>query len=154
MPSLSKPSDSPGHGRVRPLPPTSAAASAKGRANRRRDTSPERALRSELHRRGLRFRVDHPISTRLRRIRPDIAFTRARVAVFVDGCFWHACPHHGTMPKGNAEYWEPKLAENVERDRRTNAALADEGWTVVRIWEHVPVREAADIIERALGPRS
>lgn len=156
MPSSSKPSAS-DRGTsarlVRPLPPTSAAASAKGRANRRRDTSPERGLRSELHRRGLRFRVDHPVATAARPIRPDIAFTRARVAVFVDGCFWHACPEHGTMPKANATYWAPKLSENVERDRRTNTALAEAGWTVLRIWEHVPAEQAADMIERAVARR-
>lgn len=135
---------------VRPLPPTSSAASAKGRANRRRDTSPERAVRSELHRRGLRFRVDHPVLADGRRMRPDIVFTRTRTAVFIDGCFWHGCPDHGTTPKGNAAYWVPKLAENAERDQRTNAALADAGWTVVRIWEHVPPEEAADLIERSI----
>ncbi|MDP8942666.1 MAG: very short patch repair endonuclease [Actinomycetota bacterium] len=133
------------------MPPTSAAASAKGRANRRRDTSPERALRSELHHRGLRFRVDHPVPTPARRIRADIAFARARIAVFVDGCFWHSCPEHGTMPKGNAAYWARKLTENIERDRRTNAALTEAGWTALRIWEHVPAEEAADMIEHALA---
>lgn len=108
-------------------------------------------MRAELHRRGLRYRVDHPVEAMGRRIRPDIVFTRARTAIFIDGCFWHACPEHGTTPKQNAAYWVPKLAENVERDRRTDAALADAGWTVLRIWEHVPVREAADRIERAVG---
>ena len=77
-------------------------------ANRRRDTGPERALRSELHRRGLRFRVDHPVRTGGHTVRPDIVFSRARVAVYVDGCFWHSCPLHATLPKSNAAYWTPK----------------------------------------------
>lgn len=135
---------------VKPLPPTSAAATAKGRANRRRDTTPERALRSELHRRGRRFRVDFPIPAADRRIRPDIVFTGARLVVFVDGCFWHGCPQHGTHPKANAAYWAPKLAENAERDARTNRALEDAGWRVLRIWEHVPPDAAAAEIESAL----
>lgn len=125
--------------------------------NRRRDTGPELALRRTLHARGLRFRVDHRLAPPLR-VRPDVVFTRARVAVFVDGCFWHRCPDHGTSPKAHSDYWTPKLDRNVERDRETDEALAEQGWTVIRVWEHEPPEDAADRIEatvrgRRLDPR-
>ena len=109
----------------------------------RRDTGPELALRRELHRRGLRFRTHDPGVAG----RPDIVFTRARLAVFVDGCFWHRCPEHGTQPKNNGAWWAAKLDGNVARDRRQEQQLVDEGWTVVRIWEHEVVGEACDRIE-------
>ncbi|MGY1719052.1 very short patch repair endonuclease [Blastococcus sp. SYSU DS0552] len=109
----------------------------------RRDTGPELALRRELHRRGLRFRTHYPGLTG----RPDIVFTRARLAVFVDGCFWHCCPEHGTAPKNNASWWAAKLEANVVRDRRQDRELVDRGWTVVRVWEHEVVGEACDRIE-------
>lgn len=118
-------------------------------ANRRADTRPELELRSALHARGLRFRKDHPLSAPGRRsIRVDVVFTRARMAVFVDGCFWHSCPEHGLIPKANSDYWIPKLRRNRERDQQIDAALEAEGWTVVRVWEHEPVDEAAARIER------
>lgn len=119
-------------------------------ANRRRDTRPERLLRQELHRRGRRFRVDYPIVGDEFRTRPDVVFTRARLAVFVDGCFWHRCPEHGAIPQANRGYWEPKLAANVARDARTDEALARMGWQVVRVWEHDAVLAAADRIEAVL----
>src|SRR4051794_22042546 len=97
--------------------------STRFRANRHHDTKPERALRSELHARGLRFRKDLAIRAGPRLVRPDIVFTRARVAVFVDGCYWHACPEHGTLPRRNSPYWSRKLESNVERDRSVDAAL-------------------------------
>ena len=115
----------------------------------RRDTQPELALRSELHRRGFRFRVDRAPVPGLRS-RADIVFGPARVAVYVDGCFWHSCPEHGTRPKANADWWERKLARNRERDRETDRALREHGWEVVRIWEHEKVLEAADRVEAAL----
>lgn len=130
--------------------PSSPAATRVMRANRRRDTSPELALRGELHRRGLRYRVDYLIRLEGLRARPDIVFVRARVAVYVDGCFWHRCPVHGTEPKANAAYWKPKLDENVDRDRRATAALRAEGWTVVRVWEHTEVAATADAIQALL----
>ena len=117
------------------------------RANRRRDTKPELALRSELHRRGHRFRVDLPVQAGSRRVRPDLVFTRARVAVFIDGCFWHRCPEHGTMPKSNADYWKAKLDANVERDRTNTTALEGANWIVLRIWAHVPPAEGADMVQ-------
>ncbi len=120
------------------------------RANRRRDTAPERLLRSELHRRGLRFRVDVPIRYGEHVVRPDVVFPGARVVVFIDGCFWHACPIHGTSPKANSDYWAPKLRENVERDLRNTEGLEAAGWHVLRLWEHEPTRAAADAVERAV----
>ncbi len=120
------------------------------RANRRRDTGPEMALRRELHRRGLRFRVDHPPVEGLR-CRADIVFTRARVVVFVDGCFWHSCPEHATTPRANGDWWRTKLELNVARDRRNDTALSEAGWLVIRIWEHVPATVAANHVCDALA---
>lgn len=114
------------------------------RAIKRTGTKPEIALRAALHAMGLRFRKDLRLDLPDRRVRPDIVFTRRRVAVFVDGCFWHACPEHGRPPTSNDWYWTPKLQRNVERDREADQALAAAGWTVVRCWEHEPVSEAAE----------
>jgi DNA mismatch endonuclease (patch repair protein) len=121
------------------------------RGNRRRDTSPERRVRSALHRRGWRFRVDLAVAVAGGRARPDIAFTRRRVAVFIDGCFWHCCPEHGRPPLSNVGYWGPKLARNVERDRVDTERLRAAGWRVVRLWEHAPIGEAVVIVERELA---
>ncbi len=135
--------------------PASAARSANMKANRRTDTKPELALRSALHALGYRYRKDLRLDLPRRRVRPDIAFTSRKVAVFVDGCFWHACPDHGSAPKSNEWYWSPKLAKNVERDHAADAALAEAGWTVVRLWEHVPVADAVAAVIAAVGnPRS
>src|SRR4051794_29597338 len=116
--------------------PSSAAARAVMQGNRRRDTAPERALRSQLHCLGLRFRVDLKLDSGRSAPRPDVAFTRARVAVFVDGCFWHGCPQHGVRPRTNAGYWAAKVRRNQERDRRNELALEQAGWRVLRVWEH------------------
>nr|WP_221376996.1 very short patch repair endonuclease [Actinoplanes polyasparticus] len=133
-------------GRKSTLPtPLDAATSARLARQARAATKPELALRRELHRRGLRYRVNHP---RLPG-RPDIAFTRAKVAVFVDGCFWHRCPEHGTMPRNNRDWWQDKLDRNVARDRAKDSALADLGWTVLHVWEHEPPSAAADRVEQA-----
>src|ERR1700760_2297963 len=121
------------------------------KANRRSDTKPELALRAALHARGYRYRKDFRLDLPLRRVRPDIAFTSRKVAVFVDGCFWHACPDHGSKPQNNDWYWSPKLAKNVERDRAVDEALAQAGWTVVRIWEHVPLTDAIAAVIAAVG---
>ncbi|NNH21868.1 DNA mismatch endonuclease Vsr [Pseudokineococcus marinus] len=115
----------------------------------RRDTKPEVALRRELHRRGRRFFVDRAPLPKMRR-RADVVFPRRRVAVYVDGCFWHACPVHGTRPKRNTQWWANKLDGNVARDRDTDARLEAAGWTVVRVWEHEDAAAAADAVEAAL----
>jgi DNA mismatch endonuclease (patch repair protein) len=130
----------------------SPARSANMKGNRRTDTKPELALRSALHALGYRYRKDFRIDLPLRRVRPDIAFTKRKIAVFVDGCFWHACPEHGSQPKNNEWYWSPKLAKNVERDRAADAALTQAGWTVVRLWEHVPIPDAVAAVVAALAP--
>jgi DNA mismatch endonuclease (patch repair protein) len=123
------------------------------RAIRRTDTKPELALRRALHARGYRFRKDYRLDLdEGRRVRPDIAFTARRVAVFVDGCFWHACPDHGSKPSVNQGYWTPKLLRNVERDRTADAALETAGWRVVRLWEHVTLDDAVAAVVAALGP--
>jgi DNA mismatch endonuclease, patch repair protein len=111
----------------------------------RAGTGPEVALRRELHGRGLRFRVNLATLPG----RPDLAFTRALLAVFLDGCFWHRCPAHGVLPKNNAEWWLAKLERNVERDREKDEALTALGWLPVHVWEHEDVRSAADRVERA-----
>lgn len=117
----------------------------------RRDTGPEVALRREVWRRGLRYRVDTtPIPGRRR---ADLVFTRARVAVFVDGCFWHRCALHGTTPKANREWWLAKLDANAARDRATDRELAAAGWTVVRVWEHEEPVAAASRVQAALRDR-
>jgi DNA mismatch endonuclease (patch repair protein) len=116
--------------------PLNAGRSANMRANKRKDTKPELALRRALHARGYRYRKDYRLDLTGARVRPDIAFTAKRVAVFVDGCFWHCCPEHGSQPANNTWYWQPKLARNVERDKSADDALAAAGWDVVRIWEH------------------
>jgi DNA mismatch endonuclease, patch repair protein len=115
------------------------------RAQRERDTAIEREIRSRLHARGLRFRVHRRLLAGSRR-EVDVVFPGTRVAVFVDGCFWHGCPEHGTWPRNNAEFWRRKIEENVRRDRDTNARLAAEGWTVLRVWEHEAPAEAASRI--------
>jgi DNA mismatch endonuclease (patch repair protein) len=122
-------------------------------AIRRTDTKPEIRLRALLHSRGLRFRKDLRIDLDSVRVRPDIAFTRRRVAVFVDGCFWHLCPVHGRQPKVNDWYWGPKLLRTVERDKAATRALEAARWVVIRIWEHEPVDEAADRIASVLDGR-
>lgn len=126
--------------------PSSTEARNRMRANRSRDTKPETALRSLLHRRGLRFRVDVSPIPGVRR-RADLVFPGARVAVFVDGCFWHGCPLHATWPKANAEFWREKLETNRRRDDDTNRKFVEAGWTVVRVWEHEDVEMAALRIE-------
>ncbi|MEU4597796.1 very short patch repair endonuclease [Nocardia sp. NPDC023988] len=129
----------------RSAPLTDAATSARMSRQRRAHTAPELALRRELHRAGLRYFVDRaPIKGQRRRA--DVVFPRRRVAVYVDGCFWHRCPEHATDPKNNAEWWAQKLAGNVARDRATDAALIEAGWQVVRVWEHEDPRVVAQQI--------
>ncbi len=142
-------SDTGGVRRVSDRPPTDAATSARMSRQRRTGTKPELALRRELHRRGLRYFVDRAPLTGQRR-RADVVFPRRRVAVYVDGCFWHRCPVHATAPKNNAAWWADKLAGNVTRDRATDAQLIEAGWHVVRIWEHEDPVTAADRVQAAL----
>ncbi|MGD7005518.1 very short patch repair endonuclease [Kocuria palustris] len=123
------------------------------RANRSRDTKPELAVRSELHRRGRRFRVSYRPLPDDRRRTVDIAFTRSKVAVHIDGCFWHGCDQHFVPPKTNPDYWQAKIARNRARDLDTDQKLEDAGWTVLRFWEHEDPLRIADRIEAALGHR-
>lgn len=121
-------------------------------ATRRRDTRPELLIRSLLHQRGFRFRVDYPIRTAAgRKRRTDIAFTRQKLAVFVDGCFWHQCPDHCRLPGRNRDYWEAKLGGNAERDRLVDGELRESGWTALRFWEHESPEDVAAAVERALA---
>lgn len=120
-------------------------------AIRSRDTAPEVALRSALHRRRVRFRLGQFIVVAGRRIRPDLVFKRARVAVFVDGCFWHGCKLHCRMPTSNREYWQSKISRNCERDTRTDELLRGDGWTVVRAWEHDSIDEVCERVLTGLG---
>ncbi|WP_242334573.1 very short patch repair endonuclease [Anaeromyxobacter sp. SG66] len=122
--------------------PGSADVTRRMSATRRRDTTPELALRSAVHLLGLRFAVDaRPVETYRRRA--DLVFRGARVAVFMDGCFWHGCPKHCSWPKANAEWWRAKIERNKRRDHETAERLRDEGWVVVRFWEHEPVARCA-----------
>ena len=121
------------------------------RSTRQKDTPQELALRKVLHAHGLRFRVDYPV---LGRRRADVAFPRLRIAVFLDGCFWHGCPIHGTAPKTNAAWWKKKLQANGERDRDTTRRLAAEGWLVIRAWEHEDPNDVAADVARAVRSRT
>ncbi len=107
-------------------------------------------LRRLLHAAGLRYRVDFPPIKGLRR-RADIVFTRQKLAVFVDGCFWHSCPDHATQPTSNADWWRDKLERNRDRDRETDRLLSEEGWRVLRIWEHEDPHEAVDKVRAYLN---
>lgn len=119
-------------------------------AQKRRDTQPEMLLRRRLHAIGLRYRVNMPIPGLPRR-RADITFTKAKLAVFVDGCFWHRCPEHATDPATRGLWWERKLNGNVARDRETDEHLRRHGWTVMRFWEHEDMEQAAKSVVRALA---
>lgn len=121
---------------------------------RRAGTSAEMQVRRSLHAHGLRYRVDAPVLPDKRR-RVDIAFSTARVAVFVDGCFWHGCPEHATWPASNADFWRQKIETNQRRDRDTDAQLREAGWQVVRVWEHEdPVIAATKIASLVRAERS
>ena len=128
---------------------SSPGAAKTMRANRGRDTSLELRVRGELHRRGLRYRVDlAPLAGF--RSRADIVFTRRRVAVYLDGCFWHGCPIHGVTPKAHADFWTQKLARNRERDAEASRVLRGAGWVVLRFWEHEDTAAVVATIESAV----
>lgn len=134
------------------MKPLSPAVSARMSRQVSKDTAAELAVRRLLHAAGLRYRVEFPVPGMARR-RIDVAFTRAKVAVLIDGCFWHGCPEHATQPKSNAEWWRNKLDRNMARDRETTEHLTAAGWTVLRFWEHeapeqVAVRVAATVERR------
>ena len=113
---------------------------------KRRDTTPERALRSALHAAGLRFRVD----ARVDGVSVDIVHRPSKVAIFVDGCFWHGCPEHCRRPKSNTSFWEPKISGNVDRDQHQTRKLESSGWHVIRVWEHNCQPVAAKTVDRIL----
>ncbi|MGV9295521.1 MULTISPECIES: very short patch repair endonuclease [Amycolatopsis] len=119
---------------------TTSAVSARMSKQKSRNTGIEMALRKILHAAGFRYRVHRRPVKGVRR-EADLVFGPARVAVFVDGCFWHGCPEHGTWPKNNADYWRTKIETNRRRDANTDALLLEAGWLSVRIWEH----EATDV---------
>ncbi len=136
--------------RIRNPIPSSEAALKRMQAAKPRDTAPEKALRSELHKKGLRYRVDSRPIKQLNR-RADIVFRSAKVAIFVDGCFWHGCPIHGTQAKANAVFWKNKIKQNQMRDKNTNERLKKAGWKVIRVWEHEnPEKVATKIYNIAL----
>jgi DNA mismatch endonuclease (patch repair protein) len=119
------------------------------RSNKARDTKPELALRSAVHALGLRYRVDARPLKHVRR-RADLVFTRAKVAVFLDGCFWHGCPQHHTNAATNAAFWANKVDMNRRRDRDTDVRLAEAGWKSVRVWEHEDAAKAALRVQAAV----
>jgi DNA mismatch endonuclease (patch repair protein) len=129
-------------------PPSTPDASRRMRRVRQKNTSAELALRRELFARGLRYRIHVPVIAKPRRI-ADIAIKALRVAVFVDGCFWHGCPLHATWPKGNAEFWRAKIVANKERDQDTDKRLRAAGWKVLRVWAHEPPEQAANRIAKS-----
>ena len=132
--------------------PVTPQTTRRMRATGSRDTRPELAVRRELHRRGRRFRVDAPLPPPLQRRRADVLFPRHRLAVFVDGCFWHGCPEHGTAQnaRSNPQFWVAKVHGNQARDADTTARLEELGYRVLRFWEHEDVASCCDSIERAL----
>ena len=118
-------------------------------ANRGKDTAPELAIRSALHKRGLRYRTHvRPLADR--RCEADIVFRNVQVAIFVDGCWWHGCPEHKQLPKNNRNWWRQKIAATVDRDRRNDEVLESAGWTAIRVWEHEVPGSAADRIEHVV----
>lgn len=132
-------------------PPTETTRRSM-RSNRSRDTGPELRLRRLLHAEGLRYFVDRAPLKGLRR-RADLVFPRLRIAVYVDGCFWHGCPIHGSWPKANATFWREKIETNRRRDADTDRRLHEAGWEVVRVWEHEPALEAAERVGAVVARR-
>ncbi|WUB64323.1 very short patch repair endonuclease [Streptomyces sp. NBC_00582] len=132
---------------------SSAARRRNMQAIRSRDTKPERLVRRLVHAHGLRYRVAARPLAGLRRT-ADIVFRPTKVAVFIDGCYWHGCPDHYVSPRTNPGYWSDKVARNMARDRDTDQQLRDAGWLVLRFWEHTPAEEtAAEIIRLVIERR-
>lgn len=137
---------------TKPNTPAEPAVRRRMQRQRRRDTAAEMVVRRAVWARGLRYRVDVPPVQGSRR-RADMVFSRVKVAVWIDGCFWHRCPLHGTFPKSNRDWWIEKLARNVERDRDTDLLLQAQGWVSHRVWEHEDPEMAADVIARLVAER-
>lgn len=137
---------------ARPTVQTTASTSSRMSRQRSKDTNIELRLRKVLHAMGLRYRVHRRPLSGYRRT-ADIVFGPARVAVFVDGCFWHGCPEHGTMPKANAAFWSEKIRRNTERDEDTRRALDESGWLAMQVWEHADPVEAATAIAAVVAAR-
>ncbi len=131
---------------------TASAVRVRMSRQKSRDTGIELALRKALHSAGLRYRVHRRPVKGVRR-EADLVFGPARVAVFVDGCFWHGCPEHATWPKNNAEFWRVKIETNRKRDADTDARLHEAGWLALRIWEHETVEVAAARVITAVRDR-
>ncbi|MFF5895758.1 very short patch repair endonuclease [Streptomyces argenteolus] len=129
--------------------PSSDSVTARMRRQARRDTAPEVAVRKLLHASGYRYRLNERVP-HMRRRTIDIAFGSAKVAVFMDGCFWHGCPDHATQPKSNSEWWREKLDRNMARDTETTAHLIAEGWTVLRFWEHESAERVAEQVRQTV----
>lgn len=130
--------------------PTSTGGSAVMKGNRKADTRPELRLRSALHRNGMRFRKQYLVKAEGLRVECDVAFPSNKVAVFLDGCFWHGCPEHGKAPRSNVHYWTPKIVGNVARDKRVNDSLQSLGWTVIRLWEHLGIDDCVCRVSSAI----
>lgn len=131
-------------------PPLKAGTVRSMRSNRSKDTKPEVEVRRLLHQGGLRFRKSFVTELENFRTVVDIAFPRLRLALFIDGCFWHSCPEHGHVPKTNVAYWTAKLERNSSRDREVDRQLAEHGWQVMRFWSHSPPVEIASEVANAV----
>lgn len=133
--------------RIQPSSPETSRRMAKVR---QKGTDAEIALRKELYRAGLRYRVDYGVLKKPRRV-ADVAFPGLKIAIFVDGCFWHGCPEHATWPKQNAEFWRQKIEKNRLRDADTNSRLLEVGWTVLRFWAHESPVEATQAVAKLVA---
>jgi DNA mismatch endonuclease (patch repair protein) len=138
------------------MKPLSPAISARMSRQASKNTACELAVRRLLHAAGLRYRVEYPVPGMARR-RIDVAFTSVKVAVLIDGCFWHGCPEHATQPKSNATWWRQKLDRNMARDRETTEHLVEAGWEVLRFWEHEAPKDVTSritaVVERRRAER-
>lgn len=132
------------------LVPSSSDASRRMAKVRQTGTDAELVLRREMYRIGLRYRIGYEVLRKPRRI-ADVAFPGRKIAVFVDGCFWHGCPEHATWPKRNADFWRQKIETNRRRDADTNARLQANGWTALRFWSHESPVEAAQTVARVVA---